>query len=151
MKMTKIIKIGDDRIKLDMKDWKKIKNYKIGVYNYYKGKYRYATLRIEGKQYYLHRYILGITDRRFVDHINGDTLDCRRSNLRVCTNQQNQWNAKKKSNSKQEYKCIRYHKGTYEIRIRYGGKSHYKYAKTLEEAKRIYDEWVKEVHGDFAK
>lgn len=151
MKITKVIKIGEDRIKLDMEDWKKIKNYRIRVYNYYKGKYRYATLRIEGKQYYLHRYILGITDRRFVDHINGDTLDCRRCNLRVCTNQQNQWNAKKKSNSKQEYKCIRYHKGTYEIRIRYRGKSHSKYAKTLEEAKRIYDEWVKEVHGDFAK
>ena len=150
--MTKILKIGDDRVKIDIEDWKRIKNYKIGVYDFYKGKYRYAMVRVNGKTQYLHRYIMNVTDKHnYVDHINGNTLDCRRCNMRVCTNQQNQWNAKKKCNSKQEYKCIRKMDNRYEIRMRYGGKRHYKSAKTLEEAKRIYDEWVKEVHGDYAK
>ena len=51
----------------------------------------------------------------------------------------------------EEHPGIMYVDNRYEIRIRYGGKRHSKSAKTLEEAKRIYDEWVKEVHGDFAK
>jgi hypothetical protein len=38
----------------------------------------------------LHRFILGITDDSvIVDHANGDGLDNRRSNLRVCSNQEN--------------------------------------------------------------
>jgi hypothetical protein len=33
-------------------------------------------------------------DGMFTDHINHDTLDNRRSNLRICTALQNQWNRK---------------------------------------------------------
>lgn len=43
----------------------------------------------------IHRLILGITDTNiFVDHINHNGLDNRKSNLRVCTNQQNNCNCK---------------------------------------------------------
>lgn len=43
---------------------------------------------------YLHREVLDLPphDPRKGDHINGDTLDCRRSNLRVVTNAQNAQN-----------------------------------------------------------
>ena len=37
----------------------------------------------------LHRLIAGAGPGELVDHENGDGLDCRRSNLRVCTVQQN--------------------------------------------------------------
>lgn len=42
----------------------------------------------------MHRLILGLKhgDRREGDHINHDTLDHRRSNLRIVTHQENQWN-----------------------------------------------------------
>lgn len=42
----------------------------------------------------IHRQIANPKSQQVVDHINGDGLDNRRNNLRVCTNQQNLWNRK---------------------------------------------------------
>jgi hypothetical protein len=46
---------------------------------------------------YLHRELLGLIkgDRREVDHINHNTLDNRRSNLRIATRQQNVMNTRR--------------------------------------------------------
>jgi len=41
----------------------------------------------------MHRLILGASRGQWVDHINGDGLDNRRSNLRFCTASQNHMNA----------------------------------------------------------
>ncbi len=44
----------------------------------------------------LHRFILQLTDpKQQVDHINGDSLDNRRANLRVCSGRNNSFNRKK--------------------------------------------------------
>lgn len=40
----------------------------------------------------MHRLIAGVGDDQVTDHINGDTLDNRRANLRACTQQQNSFN-----------------------------------------------------------
>jgi hypothetical protein len=40
----------------------------------------------------MHRFILGAPKGMDVDHINGQTLDNRRSNLRICTRSENQRN-----------------------------------------------------------
>ena len=42
----------------------------------------------------MHRVILGLTDTGLVDHINGDGLDNRKSNLRIATTQENAFNQK---------------------------------------------------------
>ena len=42
----------------------------------------------------MHRFILSAPSGVMVDHINGDKLDNRRQNLRLCTNSQNQGNRK---------------------------------------------------------
>lgn len=55
----------------------------------------YAVTRIDkSKQVLLHRMLTNPGEGKSVDHINGDTLDNRRENLRVCTHQQNMYNAK---------------------------------------------------------
>lgn len=50
------------------------------------GSHGYAQLCVpDGRVTLLHRWLLGLKvgDKRIGDHINGDPLDCRRSNLRI--------------------------------------------------------------------
>ena len=49
---------------------------------------------------YLHREVMNPADGAVVDHINGDKVDCRKSNLRVCTQQENSYNARVRSDNK---------------------------------------------------
>jgi hypothetical protein len=46
------------------------------------------------RERYLHREIMGADSATVVDHINGDKLDNRRQNLRLCTQQQNSYNSR---------------------------------------------------------
>jgi len=56
----------------------------------------YAHTTINGKKIKLHQFLLGKPDDGFViDHVNGDGLDNRRSNLRFVTNSQNRMNQKR--------------------------------------------------------
>lgn len=67
----------------------------------------------------LHRFIMRATDREFVDHINHNRLDNRKENLRICTIQQNSWNARKTDKKKSSiYKGVCFHKATKKWRAR---------------------------------
>lgn len=64
-----------------------------GAYTYHLNSSGYAMRHLCDKQgVVLHREIMNPPAEMQVDHINGNRLDNRRSNLRICTAQHNSWN-----------------------------------------------------------
>jgi len=55
---------------------------------------------------YMHRLILNTPDTMETDHRNGDGLDNRRTNLRICTKQENCRNRKMQSNNTSGFKGV---------------------------------------------
>lgn len=62
------------------------------------------------KMILMHREILNPDAGLQVDHINGDKLDNRRENLRICSNSQNHMNIKKYKNKSSIFKGVYYDK-----------------------------------------
>ena len=88
-----------------------------------------------------------------VDHINGNPLDNRKSNLRICTNAENQRNRGVNKNNTSGYKGVCWAKQNkkWKARIKHNGKLiHLGYYKDKEEAARAYDKKAKELHGEYA-
>lgn len=66
----------------------------------------YATARIKGKDVRMHRLLLCPPDGMVVDHINHNGLDNRRANLRVCTQQQNSVNQRRRRKALSPYRGV---------------------------------------------
>lgn len=68
----------------------------------------YACRNEKGKLILLHRQIMHFHANKVVDHINGDKLDNRSENLRVCAMSQNASNGKSHKDSTSIYKGVSY-------------------------------------------
>ena len=104
---------------------------------------------------YLHRFIMGVTDTKsIVDHINGDTMDNTRPNLRVCTQAQNLKNTKKttkKTSSKHKGVSWIKSRERWQCRLVFEGKAYQSYHKDELEAAKAYNELAKQYFGEYAK
>jgi hypothetical protein len=103
---------------------------------------------------HLHRLIMNAQPGEIIDHADRDTLNCRRSNLRRATRQQNNWNTgsnRNQSTSKYKGVCLCRRSGRYiaqlrhnRVRIRIG------YFDSEEDAARAYNAKATELFGEFA-
>lgn len=101
----------------------------------------------------MHRYILGVSNGEFVDHIDRNGLNNSRSNLRLATKQQNGWNRSMQANNTSGYKGVFYYRryGKWQAKIACKGKQFYLgYFETPEEAASAYNNAAIELHGEFA-
>lgn len=85
-------------VRVDADDYPLLKNYRW----YYRHGYAVTTFHIKGKSradkdrnynQSLHRLVMQAAEGDVVDHKNQCRLDCRKSNLRLVTAQQNAWNS----------------------------------------------------------
>ena len=101
----------------------------------------------------VHRYVMGFPDL-CVDHKNRNKLDCRRSNLRLCTRKENSYNkGKQKGTFTSRYKGVFYHKHSrrWKAGIRHEGKQyHLGTFKTEREAALAYNNGAIIYHKLFA-
>lgn len=87
----------------------------------------YVHCMVNGKRYKLHRLIMNAPKHLVVDHINRDTLDNRKGNLRLCTRAENMQNVGVYSTSRSGVRNVMWNEQSKKwiVQIRLNGKNHY--------------------------
>lgn len=113
--------------------------------------YAQRTVIGEKRNMRMHRQIMGVTDSRFdVDHKNGNGLDNRRENLRVCTRTLNNANAKTPKDNKSGYKGVCWDKERKKWAVKIS-RTHVGRFSNIEDAVKAYNSKAREMYGDFAR
>jgi hypothetical protein len=104
---------------------------------------------------FMHRRIMGLPGKSKleVDHINGDPLDNRKANLRICTHAENLRNQKMKKHNRSGLKGVHFHKqsGRWRSIIKVEGKSiSLGLFETKDLAHQAYCDAAKRFFGEFA-
>lgn len=109
-----------------------------------------------GKQMgiHMHREILGTPDGMETDHINGDRLDNRKANLRICNHSQNEANQGKLSNNTSGRKGVCWDKNRQkwlaQIQVNYK-QINLGCFTDIEDAAHTYEKAAIEYFGEFAR
>lgn len=129
---------------IDIDDYDKVKNYhwSVGV-GYAHGRDSTAKNKVKTA---MHRIIMG-NSGLFVDHINGNRLDNRKSNLRLCTQADNNKNNKGRG----KYKGAYFRNNKWHSSIKVNGKSiHIGTFASEVNAAQAYNFAAEKYHGEFA-
>lgn len=157
--MTKEILLGNKKEKLytivDDEDYAKLIKLK---WNFNGGYVVHSITSGEdrGKKIRMHRLIMHPNDDDIVDHINGNTLDNRKSNLRITNETGNIRNSRKMEKKKQvtsKYKGVSWDKqmSAWKVSIRNCGKvEHLGYFNNEDVAGYVYNLKAKKIFGEFA-
>jgi len=137
----------------DFEDLEKVKLNKWCVVILNKKSYARARNRASKKQIYLHRLITNTPKGMDTDHINQDTLDNRKNNLRICNHKENLRNQSKQRSNTTGLKGVCWHKKNkkYVAQISVNNKKIYLgYFLNRFDAGRAYDKAALLYHKDFA-
>ncbi|MDN7951781.1 HNH endonuclease [Burkholderia multivorans] len=102
----------------------------------------------------MHRAVMGLAygDGREVDHRNGNPLDNRRENLRICSRSQNQMNRSLQKNNRSGYKGVSWdsRRRRWSVYIGINGKNRFVGSfDTPEDGYRAYCAAAEKLHKDF--
>lgn len=149
----KTIKIKDKTILVDDEDFDSVDSFSWSLHvvrrkNYY----AQAWIPQRKKPLPMHRFLFNDPPNMQIDHINRNGLDNRRSNLRKCTANQNQWNRKINVNNTSGFKGVRYTPNfNWRAEICFNNKTiDLGRFKKKEDAARAYNEKAVELFGEFA-
>lgn len=128
----------------------------VSQYNWYtsrkahKGHCWYYLKASTNKSILMHRLVMGAQKGQIIDHINGNTFDNRKENLRFCTRSQNMCN-RAKPRTKNKYKGVQAKRGKFRSRI-YRDGTPYLLGTFVDEieAAKAYDAAAIRLHGEFA-
>lgn len=142
---------------IDDEDYGKVIRYKWYGFKKRNDVYVFTTVKREGRDRFLllHRLILNAPKKLLVDHINRDTLDNRRANLRLATASQNLGNMRKKRNNTSGYTGVTYIKTgkrskRWRAQITFNNRNiHLGDYLTKEEAARAYNVKATEIRGEY--
>lgn len=137
---------------IDYEDFELVSKYK---WYAKKSKNTYYAVCSVDKYLKMHRLILGLSDTSvFADHINGNGIDNRRSNLRSATPTQNSMNRSSAKNSSSKYKGVYWDEDRrkWASCMKSNGKTIYIGRFDNEsEAALAYNKKATEVQGEFAR
>lgn len=119
-------------------------------------RYAFTSSKLIGNsQKLLHRFILGLKPGEICDHVNGNGLDNRRSNLRVVTAAQNAQNCfvqRREDGKSSQFKGVTRVSGGWQAQINSGGLiDHLGVFLNEEDAARAYDSAALKRFGAFAR
>lgn len=147
-----IFKVRDIEVLIDDEDYYLIENLPWGIAN------KKGTIYIQhtGKEktVQLARLIMGEPEGKLVDHINGNTLDNRKCNLRIADKRTNAQNMRANVNTTSKYKGVSYDKfrNKWRANIKVDNKQTYLGRfETEEEAAIAYNEAAEKYFGEYAR
>jgi len=145
--VRRIMMSGGQFVLVDAADYEWLSRHKWSSRN------GYATRRAGRRLLYMHREIMNPPPGMVVDHIDGNKPNNCRSNLRICTRQENLQNRPKRIDCVSRFKGVHYHKrsGKWHAQADLAGE----YFRTRlfadeVEAARAYDRLAVELFGEFA-
>ena len=145
-----IINIRGTNVIIDSEDLDKV----INIAWYDNGtSYFSATIDRKTKQY-LHRYLMKNPIKKSIDHIDGNKLNNKKINLRICEPAENSWNMKITKRNTSGYKGVCWVKKSKKWKAAFmkNGKNIFVGEfRTAEEAHAAYCEAAKRLHGEFAR
>lgn len=150
-----IIEISDSEVFIDECDVELFKKYIWHIHggkntDYLRG---YIPLKRKDGLKYFHRLVLDTPRDREVDHINGNGLDNRRNNLRICTRSQNNANRKVVQSKTSSFKGVHFEACTKKWRAEITCNNvHYRLGRFLnqDDALKAYKNKALELFGEYA-
>lgn len=139
---------------IDHEDYLRLAAAKLLKWNAQKvGKRYYASRNTKDQKLYLHRWVMNAPTGMVIDHIDGDSLNNMKANLRLCHHRDNARNQRNQENRQSVFKGVTKQRNSpsWISQIEFGGE-HVRLGSfgTAEDAAKAYDLAAVLLFGDFA-